>query len=105
MEINYDKVRKSKRIRKLMCGRESLLVPYYLLGSFDSLIPSFFIYHYVCMILKNLVCVKWKKYCICMRKKYKQLVMVEGQLVINIFFNVFFLDFLDVMKIIFFQLI
>jgi hypothetical protein len=44
-----------------------------------------------------------EKGCTCVKKKYKQLSMVEGQLVINIFFNVFFLDFLDVMKVIFFS--
>jgi len=54
-EGDYDKVRKFKRIRKLMCGRESLLVLYYLLGSFNSLILSFFILSLcVCEVEKTL---------------------------------------------------
>jgi hypothetical protein len=46
-EGDYDKVRKFKRIKKPICGREPLLFLYYLLGSFHSLILSFLFYHCV----------------------------------------------------------
>jgi hypothetical protein len=69
-----------------MCGRESLLVPYYFLGSLNFLIFSFLILSLcVCDSKKIKVC-EVEKGSICVKKKYKQLFMVEGQLVINIFF-------------------
>ncbi len=96
-------MRKSKRKKKPVCGRESILVRYYLLSTFNCLILTFFILSLcVCDSKKINVC-EMEKSCTCVKKKCKQLSMVEGQLVINIFFNVFFLDFLDVMKVIFFS--
>jgi hypothetical protein len=86
-----------------MCGGESLLVPYYLLGPFNSLILSFLILSLCVYDLKKISVCEMEKGCTCVKKKYKQLIMVEGQLVINIFLNVFFLDFLDVMKTILFS--
>lgn len=44
-----------------MCDRESLLLPYYILGSFYSFIRILFFILSMCVILEILGCAKWKK--------------------------------------------
>jgi hypothetical protein len=56
-----DKVKISRRLNNVMCDREPLLLPYYLLGSFYSFIRILFLILSMCVILEILVCVKWKK--------------------------------------------
>jgi hypothetical protein len=54
-------VKKFRKIRKFMCGKESFLVFNYFLGFFHSFVLFFSFFHCMCVILGKLICVKKKK--------------------------------------------
>jgi hypothetical protein len=65
-----------------MCGRESLLIPYYLLGSFHYLILFLILSLCVCDF-KNINVCDVEESCTCIKEKYEQWIMVDGQLVVS----------------------